>query len=117
MFGARCDVQPGFCTASYIYAAMLLQWRRPATKQPLVKLCLYHRFDIVLELEGGADSLNGHLHYNEKLFNQQTASRMARHYTVLLNSIVAQPRTSITKLHFIGEDERKQVSVGCSAAW
>jgi non-ribosomal peptide synthetase component F len=46
--------------------------------------------------------------YRRELFEADAIARMARHYTTLLESIVAQPDARISALEMLDEAEREQ---------
>ena len=68
----------------------------------------------MLDLEAGGPEIVGKLSYNEGLFSNETMSRMAEHFTVLLSSVAATPDAPISHLTFIQPSERELVrSVAC----
>jgi amino acid adenylation domain-containing protein len=66
------------------------------------------RFDFNLELGEGPDGgVTGTLQYNTDLFDPSTASRIASHYRSLIESIVADPDQSLSRLPILTEAEKR----------
>ena len=78
------------------------------------------RFDLLLNLEHGAEGLAGGLEYNSDIFDHETVLRMAEQLNVLLEGIVADPRRKLHELPLMTEAERRRLLVdwrGGSAAF
>ncbi|GIV97579.1 MAG: hypothetical protein KatS3mg057_2236 [Herpetosiphonaceae bacterium] len=56
------------------------------------------KFDLTLSLEETADGIQGEIEYNSDLFDPPTIERMAGHFRTLLEGIIAQPDTRISRL-------------------
>ena len=69
------------------------------------------RSDLVLELIDKDGPLRGWLEYSNELFEVDTIKRMAAHFRMLLESIVANPDDPISRLQLLPAVERKQVVV------
>jgi aspartate racemase len=68
-------------------------------------------FDLTLHLSEQDDALVGWLEYATDLYDDPSARRFVRHFTNLLEAIVADPRSPIGMLEFLDDDERRQVVV------
>jgi amino acid adenylation domain-containing protein len=66
-------------------------------------------FDLTLYVYEGPDGLRGEFEYATDLFDHSTIERMARHFRVLLEEIVAEPERPISQLPLLKEDERQQL--------
>jgi len=69
------------------------------------------RFDLLLNLEHGANGLTGGLEYNSDIFDRETVQRMAEQLNVLLDGIVADPGRKLHELPLITEMERRRLLV------
>ncbi|MBU6352221.1 MAG: amino acid adenylation domain-containing protein, partial [Chloroflexi bacterium] len=67
------------------------------------------KFDLTLLLEEGAGVLSGVWEYSTDLFDAGTVERMARHFTVLLESIVSDAEQPIEQLALMDLEERRLV--------
>jgi amino acid adenylation domain-containing protein len=67
------------------------------------------KFDLLLFLDETSDGLKGVFEYNTDLFEPATIERMGAHFMELLESIVADPSTSVAQLSMLGEQERRQL--------
>ncbi|MBD2202784.1 amino acid adenylation domain-containing protein [Calothrix sp. FACHB-1219] len=63
------------------------------------------RFDLELFITESADSLHGVFSYNIDLFKRETVERFARHFCQLLESLVTQPDTPVSRLSFLLPEE------------
>jgi non-ribosomal peptide synthetase component F len=72
------------------------------------------QFDLTLVLEEKPDDggLSGVIEYSTDLFEQATITRMAGHYSVLLESIAANLDQPIAMLAILPQSEREQLLVG-----
>ena len=68
-------------------------------------------FDLSLLMVEEARSLKGTVEYNTDLFNGDTISRMMGHFQTLLESIVADPGTPISRLGLLTDSERHQLLI------
>jgi hypothetical protein len=66
-------------------------------------------FDLTLSVGVTDEGLGGVLEYNTDLFDASTAARMAGHFQVLLESIVADPDRRICDLPLLTEAEQRQL--------
>jgi amino acid adenylation domain-containing protein len=69
------------------------------------------KFDLTLEIEDRADSLICHWEYSTDLFEESTIARMAGHWHMLLEGIVADPGQRLSQLPLLTEAERQQLLV------
>jgi amino acid adenylation domain-containing protein len=67
--------------------------------------------DLVLTLEQTKTGIFGHFEYSTDLFTAATIERMAMHFQVLLESVVANPDQSIDRLSLLTDPERQQLLV------
>jgi amino acid adenylation domain-containing protein len=67
------------------------------------------KFDISLALVETAEGLKGQFGYSTQLFDAKTIERMAGHYQVLLEGIVADPSASLADLPLLTPAERQQL--------
>lgn len=70
------------------------------------------KFDLQLQLYPRADELRGRITYNTDLFERETMMRLAGHYRILLEAIVADPDASIATIPLLTDKEQ-----GCLYAW
>ncbi|MCB2198613.1 amino acid adenylation domain-containing protein [bacterium] len=68
-------------------------------------------FDIALEITDAKGDLSGAFEYSTSLFGSATIERWAGYYTRLLEQIVAQPDTPLSKFDLLDEVERKRLLV------
>jgi amino acid adenylation domain-containing protein len=66
------------------------------------------KFDLELYFEETNDGLAGTFEYNSDLFDKSTIQRMAKHYEILLEAIVANPKQRIQRLQMLTESECAQ---------
>ncbi len=69
------------------------------------------RFDLLLNLEHGAEGLAGGLEYNSDIFDHETVLRMAEQLNVLLEGIVSDPGRKLHELPLMTEAERRRLLV------
>ncbi len=69
------------------------------------------KFDLTLLLEEGDDGLKCVWEYNTDLFDAVTVARMATHFQILLEGIVADPEQRIAHLPILSDAERHQLLV------
>ncbi|MFC0514087.1 non-ribosomal peptide synthase/polyketide synthase [Mucilaginibacter angelicae] len=67
------------------------------------------KFDITLFIIESENGLRAGLEYNTDLYDESTISRMAGHYSQLLNAIVDAPNESVGRLNMIGGAESNQL--------
>ena len=66
------------------------------------------KFDLTLSLVESAGALRGHFEYATDLFDATTLERMAAHFIVLLEGIVAEPDAPIGLLPLLTAEERRR---------
>ena len=66
-------------------------------------------FDLTLALTESDGGLTASLEYNNGLFKHETIERLGRHYTKLVESVVANPNLRISELEMLAEDERRHL--------
>jgi amino acid adenylation domain-containing protein/non-ribosomal peptide synthase protein (TIGR01720 family) len=69
------------------------------------------KFDITLFVIESENGLRAGLEFNTDLYDESTISRMAGHYSQLLNAIVDTPNGSVGHLNMIGEVESNQLEI------
>ncbi|MGA2224692.1 MAG: amino acid adenylation domain-containing protein, partial [Syntrophobacteraceae bacterium] len=67
------------------------------------------KFDLTLELIEGPRGLAGSIEYNTDLFDSDTIERMAGHFQILLQGIIANPDSRLSELQLLTEAERHQL--------
>ncbi|MGQ0593714.1 MAG: amino acid adenylation domain-containing protein [Gammaproteobacteria bacterium] len=72
-------------------------------------------FDLTLDITERPDGLDASLICSTDLFDEATIARLAGHYGVLLESIVAKPDSPLSDLEFLTEPERRQLLVEWNA--
>ena len=73
------------------------------------------KFDLTLSVTKDREELSASIEYATALFDPATIERLARHYGVLLDGLVASPDTRISELPLLGGAERRQLLVEWSA--
>ena len=63
------------------------------------------QFDLTLEMFDQGDALSAAFKYNPDLFDESSIVRLARHFHVLLNGIVSNPKRTVSELPLLGEEE------------
>ncbi len=79
---------------------------------PLITDSGIAKFDLTLFLEDTKQELIGAIEYNTDLFKADTIRRMIGHFQILLEGIVSNPDTNISKLPLLTNVEQKQLIVG-----
>ena len=69
------------------------------------------KFDLTLSLMRRQDELIGFFEYDSELFDAASIERMAGHWQILLDGIVADPNQLLSKLPMLTDDERQQLLV------
>jgi amino acid adenylation domain-containing protein len=69
------------------------------------------KFDLTLSLLETRTGLSGSIEYATDLFDRDRIERMAGHYRVLLEAVVADPECSVAHLPLLTEAERQQLLV------
>ncbi|WKA26401.1 non-ribosomal peptide synthetase [Bradyrhizobium roseum] len=67
------------------------------------------KYDLSLYLTANDGVIEGHFEYSKDLFDRSTIERMAGHFGVLLEGIVAQPEARLSELPLLGAAERRQL--------
>ncbi|MCY1015596.1 amino acid adenylation domain-containing protein [Pyxidicoccus sp. MSG2] len=73
------------------------------------------KFDLELTLGETAEGIQGTLGYNIGLFEPATAERMAEHFRMLVEALVARPEAPLSAASLLTEAERRQVLVEWNA--
>jgi len=73
-------------------------------------------FDLSLVIDEEVNSLKGTIEYNTDLFNEGTVSRMIGHLQTLLEHIVSDPGTPISRLALLTGSERERLLVDWNGA-
>ena len=69
------------------------------------------KFDLFLSMEETASGLSGFWEYNRDLFEAATIHRMLNHFTLLLETIAANPQTRVSELPLLTPSEHHQVCI------
>lgn len=99
---------------SPLFQAMFVMNNAPVEKLqlPNVELSLVEienkttKFDLILNVTDGEETLKCKLEYNTDLFLPQTMDRFIGHYLTLLTEIAKQPQGRIGALNLLSEEER-----------
>ncbi|RKH30864.1 non-ribosomal peptide synthetase, partial [Corallococcus sicarius] len=67
------------------------------------------KFELSLDLSETQEGLIGALQYSVDLFSPVTAGRMANHFQVLLEGLIARPDQRLSELPLLTPDERQQL--------
>ncbi|MEA2172453.1 MAG: hypothetical protein QOD00_45, partial [Blastocatellia bacterium] len=67
------------------------------------------KFDLLLSMVEGAESLQGFLNYNTELFEHSTIKRMVGHFQTLIESILANPDARLSDLQWLTSSETEQL--------
>ncbi|GIV97577.1 MAG: hypothetical protein KatS3mg057_2234 [Herpetosiphonaceae bacterium] len=67
------------------------------------------KFDLTLELTEVEHGLVAAFEYNADLFDAETIARLARHFQILLEAVVAQPDLPVGRLPLLGDNERRRL--------
>ncbi|SHL87069.1 non-ribosomal peptide synthetase [Mucilaginibacter sp. OK098] len=67
------------------------------------------KYDLSLSMEETADGLVGGMEYNTDLFHHSTIAQMVRHFQVLLEGIVENPKQNLRQLSLISKDEFRKI--------
>lgn len=67
------------------------------------------QFELTLAMAETENSLSGAFQYNTDLFDEGTMRRMAEHYRVLLEGIVADPDRCLSELPLLADEEQRQI--------
>ena len=67
------------------------------------------KLDLTLSMEERGSELVAYFEYNTDLFDAATIERMAGHFDMLLESIVAEPATPVDTLAMLEETERQRI--------
>ena len=68
------------------------------------------KFDLMLELAQRDDCLAGTLEYDTDLFDETTIRRLAAHLEILVDGVLTEPETRLSRLPWLSASERHQVS-------
>ena len=68
------------------------------------------KFDLTLFMVEEGERLAGALEYNTDLFDDETISRMIRHFVRLLELAVAEPEQPVLSLDILDDEERRRVT-------
>ncbi|MCX4911791.1 amino acid adenylation domain-containing protein [Streptomyces sp. NBC_00878] len=70
------------------------------------------RMDLEVHVFEQPDGLSGHLLFNHALFDGERIERLARHLTVVLRAVVADPALRLSQVPLLDEAELRQVTAG-----
>ena len=114
------DRNPSFAP---LFQVMFVLQNVPRSERRLHRLTMRHmelekgtaKFDLGLSVVEGVDGLKGVFTYNTDLFDATTIERLASHFRVLLESIVADPGRRVSALPILTEIERHRLTVQWNA--
>src|SRR5690606_5127761 len=66
-------------------------------------------FELTLEVNETANGLRLEWKYNTYLFEQSTIARMANHFELLLNAVIARPDDNVFKMEMLTVEERQKL--------
>ncbi len=69
------------------------------------------KVDLQLECSDREEGVSGHFTYNTDIFDAATIGRMADHFQILIEGIVANPDQHLSRLPLLGQGERHQLLV------
>jgi amino acid adenylation domain-containing protein len=67
------------------------------------------KFDLMLNMAEFGKRIGASFEYSSELFDEATIVRLASHFKILLESVVADPNQQITRLSMLGQAERRQM--------
>jgi amino acid adenylation domain-containing protein/non-ribosomal peptide synthase protein (TIGR01720 family) len=67
------------------------------------------KFDLLMMMEEGADEISASLEYNTDIFSAETIQHLCTHFSILLESITANPQRAISQLAIMDADESKKI--------
>jgi amino acid adenylation domain-containing protein len=70
------------------------------------------KFDLSVAMSEQSDGIKGSLEYSTDLFDEATIIRLGRHFTTLLEGIVADPERSVSDLPILTEPEKRELLIG-----
>ena len=73
------------------------------------------KFDLSVIVLEGEDEIHGVMEYNTDLFEGETIARMARHFLVLLDQLVANPDLPLSQISMLTPEERRMLLVDWNA--
>ena len=73
-------------------------------------------FDLTLSVRESEAGLDAMFEYDTDLFDETTIERLASHYQILLEAVVAEPDRRISAVPLLTETERQQVAIAWNAA-
>ncbi|MFP2931773.1 amino acid adenylation domain-containing protein, partial [Pyxidicoccus sp. 3LG] len=73
------------------------------------------KFEVQLDLSESPDGYHGTLGYNTDLFEAATAERMAAHFGLLVEALVARPEAPLASVSMLTAEERRRVLVEWNA--
>lgn len=100
------------------FQVMFVLQNTPLEMSPLedLKLTLLNqenltaKFDLILEFVEQTDGLFGTIQFNTDLFKPETIERLARHYTQLLEQLIADPDKNINEYTLLDQKEAERIS-------
>jgi len=69
------------------------------------------KFDLTLNVFESEQGLNLECEYNTDLFTHDTITRMATHFAILLNALIAAPHENVFKVEMLSAQERQQLLI------
>jgi len=79
--------------------------------QPVVVGKTKAKFDLTLYLAETPEGMSASWQYNTDLFDQITIETIARQFEALIESIVADPSTSLSQLRLMADEERHRIEI------
>ena len=102
---------PLFQVSLVLHNTPAAQWQLPGLTVTRVEAVgsASAKFDLTLALTERDGALGGRFEYASDLFDAATIERMAGHFRVLLEAVVATPEASIARLPLLPAEERSQL--------
>jgi amino acid adenylation domain-containing protein/non-ribosomal peptide synthase protein (TIGR01720 family) len=70
------------------------------------------KFDLTIAFVEAAEGLQITVEYNSDIYNKATVERIAAHLERLIGAAVAQPETSVARLEYLSDGEKRQLLTG-----
>ncbi|HKV34445.1 MAG TPA: amino acid adenylation domain-containing protein [Pyrinomonadaceae bacterium] len=67
------------------------------------------RFDLALEVSETNGELDCRFTYDADLFDAATIARLSQHFVNLLKAVATEPQQQVSRINFLGEEERRQL--------
>ncbi|MEM8778136.1 MAG: amino acid adenylation domain-containing protein, partial [Cyanobacteria bacterium P01_G01_bin.49] len=75
------------------------------------------KYELRLNLQDTSEGINGQIEYSTDLFEEATIARMAEHFQVLLEGIVANSEQRVSELPLLLSTEQEQLIIQVNGKW